>query len=117
MIKTISFIISFLLLTCNQVVLAHGGGHGPINEAQAIAVGSRVVNQFMYSDAGLGFGKLDKSWKEVPANEKRIHKKGDGYYIVSATNKQQGKTLYILMSVSGEVYDANFDGVFPKLKN
>lgn len=116
MIKTISFILSLALLTCTQLVFAHGGGHGPIKETQAIAVASRTMDQFVYHDSGLGFGKLDKSWNDVSENDKRIHDKGDGYYIVSATNQQQGKTLYILMSVSGEVYDANFNGVFPGLK-
>ena len=116
MLKNIIFLLSLLLMTHSQNLFAHGGGHGPISETGAINVASFTVNQFINFDAGLGFGKLDKSWNNISTDEKRIHRKGDGYYIVSATNKKEGKTLYVLMSIGGEVYDANFSGEFPGLK-
>jgi len=53
---------------------------------------------------------------QLPLSDKRIHKKGDGYYIVGLTNIKEEKSLFILMSISGEVYDANFTGNFPGLK-
>ena len=114
--KNILFLLSLLVITNSQSLFAHGGGHGPISEPQAIDAATFVVNQFVRFDAGLGFGKLNKNWNDISADEKRIHKKGNGYYIVSATNKKEGKILYVLMSVAGEVYDANFSGEFPKLK-
>lgn len=116
MMKKILFLLSFLIMTHSQSVIAHDGGHGPVSETQAIDIASFTVNQFVHFDAGLGFGKLSKSWDGISTDEKRIHRKGDGYYIVSATNKQEGKTLYVLMSIGGEVYDANFSGEFPGLK-
>lgn len=116
MIKNIVFLISLLVMAHSQILFAHGGGHGPISEKQAIDVATFTVNEFVQFDAGLGFGKLNKSWNAVPTTEKRIHKKGDGYYIVSTTNKNEGKTLYVLMSIDGEVYDANFSGEFKGLK-
>jgi hypothetical protein len=116
MMKNITFLLSLLFMIYSQSAFAHGGGHGPVSETRAIDIASFTVNQFIHFDAGLGFGKLNKSWKDVSTDEKRIHKKGDGYYIVSTTNKKEGKALYILMSVAGEVYDANFSGEFPRLK-
>ena len=116
MMKKIILLLSFLVIAHSQSVIAHGGGHGPISEDRAIDVASFTVNQFVHFDAGLGFGKLNKSWNDISTDEKRIHRKGDGYYIVSAANKKDGKTLYILMSIGGEVYDANFNGEFPGLK-
>ena len=114
--KKILLLLSLLLMSHSQTALSHGGGHGPISEPKAIEVATFTINQFVHFDAGLGFGKLNKSWNSISKDGKRIHKKGDGYYIVSATNKQESKTLYILMSVGGELYDANFSGKFPKLK-
>ena len=114
--KKILLLLTFLVITQSQIVFAHGGGHGPISETRAIDVASFTVNQFVHFDSGLDFGKLNKSWNAISKDEKRIHRKGDGYYIVSATNKQEGKTLYVLMSIGGEVYDANFTGEFKGLK-
>ena len=114
--KKLILLLLFLVMTHSQSVFAHGGGHGPISETRAIDVATYTVNQFALFDAGLGFGKLDKSWNDISTGEKRIHRKGDGYYIVSATNKMKGKTLYILMSIGGEVFDANFSGDFKGLK-
>ena len=113
MIKSNILTIFFVLgLFVNHSVLAHGGGHRPINDDQAIVVATDIVHQFMVRDPGLGFGKLGSSWKNLPAKAKRIHKKKADYYIVAITNKKMGKILYVLMSGAGEVYDANFSGVF-----
>ena len=114
MLKNILFVISMLFV--HQAAFAHAGGHGPVNEEQAMVIAADIAEQFVNFDPGLGFGKLDKSWKHIPAESRRIHKQGEGYYIVSITNKQVGKVLYLLLSISGEVYDANFTGKFPGLK-
>lgn len=114
MLKRILFIISLMLVY--QTAYSHAGGHGPVDEKQAIAIASDVVEQFVDSDPGLGFGKLDKSWKNVAKRSAKIHKKGNGYYIVSILNTENAKTLYFLLSISGEVYDANFTGEFEGLK-
>jgi len=99
-----------------QATLAHGGGHAPITDQQAILVATGVVDQFVARDPGLGFGKLGASWKNLPANAKKIKTRKPDYYIVGVTNKKEGKTLFVLMTRSGEVYDANFSGVFKGLK-
>jgi len=45
-----------------------------------------------------------------------IYTKGTGYIVVSVLNESEKKTLYILMSESGEVFDANFTGKFDGIK-
>ena len=42
----------------------------------------------------------------------RVFRKLNGYYIVAVENKGDQKTLYVLMSWEGEVYDANLSGDF-----
>jgi len=99
-------------LVIAEGTFAHGGAHKPVNDQQAIAIATEVIQQFVVRDPGLGFGKLSNNWNNLPAKAKRIHKKNAGYYIVAITNNKEGKTLYVLMSGVGEVYDANFSGVF-----
>ncbi len=116
MFKTILSIISLILVIHSPFGYSHGGGHEPINDQQAIKVASSLTKQFVQADAGLGFGKLDNSWISLPDTSKAIHTKGDGYYIVSLTNDSLNKALFVLMSASGEPYDANFTGEFEGLK-
>lgn len=116
MLKQLSIIISLILTLYSANSFSHSGGHDPVSEKEAIFIASNVVIQFVNSDAGLGFGKLKKSWKNISEDNKRIHVKADGYYIVSFNNKTEDKTLYFLLSRSGEVYDANFKGEFKGLK-
>ncbi|MDH5711042.1 MAG: DUF6488 family protein [Gammaproteobacteria bacterium] len=108
-------LIFLLFVTFVQNANAHPGGHGPVNEQQAIEEASYVVEQFTLDDVGLGFDKLAKSWAQLPEGAKRVHKKTDDYYIISLQNEAEGRTLYILMSLTGSVFDANFSGDFPKL--
>lgn len=114
MLKNILFAISLLFVT--QLAQAHGGGHGPVDETQAMTIAVKIVRQFVEHDPGLGFGKLDASWNQVTASNARLHKKGDGYYIFALTNDTDKKSFFVLMSIEGEVYDANLTGNFPGLK-
>ncbi len=59
---------------------------------------------------------LDASWENTAENDKKISKKGNGYYIVSFAGKST-KILYVLISDRGEVYDANYSGKFEDLKD
>ena len=95
-----------------QQVSAHSS-HEPINEQAALKIGVEMSHQMVSSDAGLGFGKLAVSWKSVSVGEGvKLHQRGRGYYIVAVVNSVEKKTLYVLMSNTGEVYDANFSGQF-----
>ena len=83
-----------------------------ISENVAFIVAQRATTSMSRKDAGLGFGQLSESWSMVPKENLAMHKRGTGYYVVSVLNKNEEKTLYILMSESGEVYDANLIGEF-----
>lgn len=114
--RSILLLLFALSIVHGQAALAHGGGHTPITDQQAILVAEDMVDQFIARDPGLGFGKLSANWKNLPASARKIKTKKPGYYIVEVTNKKEGKTLYVLMTRAGEVYDANFSGVFKGLE-
>lgn len=116
--KKIASIVLVGLLACNQQVMAHEGhDHAYITESAAVVVAQKTVVTLTQKDAGLGFGKLPASWAALPAAKIKLHKNGAGYYIVSAQNDAEAKTLYVLMSSEdGEVYDANFTGEFKDLQ-
>ena len=107
-----SFLMLFILLI-SQSIFAHSDhSHRTISDTDALSVASNVVKSLTSRDAGLGFGKLSQSWASLPAKNTVINRRGSGYYIVSVINENEQKTLYILMSSSGEVFDVNFFGVF-----
>ena len=116
MIRKALSVLTLLLLFQAPNALAHSGGHGPIDEGQARAIAADVADQFADSDPGLGFGRLAASWKGIDLEAAKIHVKGAGYYIVALENQAEHKTLYVLMSSTGSVFDANFTGEFPKVK-
>jgi hypothetical protein len=109
--KTQILILLSLLLLVSQHVFSHSD-HAAITKSQAVSIASNIATQFSEKDAGLSFGKLPISWASIPSDNIAIYNKGKGYYIVSVENKSEQKTLYVLMSSSGEVYDANFSGTF-----
>lgn len=114
-----ALIISTIFSTVLFSAAAFGHGshsHGPISAEKAQVVATEVANQFTQNDAGLGFGKLPLNWLDLPAEQSSMHKEGKGYYIVKLDNSDENKSLYVLMSDSGEVYDANFTGEFKDLK-
>ena len=110
----LTFIFTGLLAI--STAWGHGGSHQPISAEKAQKVGLSVSKQFVKSDPGLGFGKLPESWAKLTAEQTTLYKKGKGYYIVKVNNPVEEKTLFVLMAISGEVYDANFSGDFKGLK-
>lgn len=110
----IAIILSYLLISAPA--LGHGGSHAPVPPEVAIKIASSVAKQFTEIDPGLGFGILAANWANLPKEQVSIFKKGKGYYIVEVSNSVEKKSLFVLMAVSGEVYDANFSGEFKGLK-
>jgi hypothetical protein len=111
--------LAALIISCvlfSATAFGHGGSHNPIPPAKALIVATNVANQFTTMDPGLGFGQLSKSWLNLPAAQSSLHKKGKGYYIVKLDNSEEKKSLFVLMAITGEVYDANFSGEFENLK-
>jgi Family of unknown function (DUF6488) len=114
--KLTSIVLLSLLCGVQQVAAHDDHDHKPITEQAAISLGKDVAAKLSVKDSGLGLGKLPETWAKVPAKNAKLHKKGDGYYIVAVANDTEKKTLYVLMSAEGEAYDANFTGEFKKLK-
>jgi len=122
--KILSTALMVLTLLTSQSLFAHSDhAHGPISESAAQSLALDVATNLSSRDAGLssrdaglGFGQLPKTWTSVPTKNVAITKKGPGYYIVSVLNESEKKTLYILMSDGGEVFDANFAGEFEGVK-
>ena len=111
--KLLLSIFLLALLSLNQQAFAHSDHQStPISEIAAMQLATDVSTQLSSRDAGLGFGQLAVSWAAIPKQNVSILKKGNDYYIVTVLNVQEKKTLYILMSIGGEVYDANFTGKF-----
>jgi Family of unknown function (DUF6488) len=105
----------FLLLVVlgTQQALAHSDHqHDPISDAKALTLATEVSTQLSSKDTGLEIGQLPTSWGSIPEKNASIYKKGKGYIIVSVLNNNEKKTLYVLMSQGGDVYDANFSGTF-----
>lgn len=98
-----------------QVAYSHDGEHKPVNEGQAVAIALDTAKQFVDFDPGLDFGTLDASWKNATMKDAKMHKKGNGYFIIGILNRDENRTLYVLVSIMGEVYDANFSGDFEGL--
>ena len=101
----------------HQAVMAHDGHqHQQLSAWDVLAIAHKTLSQLTEKDAGIG--RLPMSWTQVPADAVKLHKKGQGYYIVAATNAVEAKTLYLLLSEEdGAVYDVNYTGEFKKLKN
>lgn len=114
--KTLLFLLFTAVLISPHQAAAHGDHEyqepRAISEAVAFIVAQRASISMSRKDAGLGFGQLSESWSAVPDEDLSMHKKGAGYYVVSVFNKSENQTLYILMSETGDVYDANLIGIF-----
>ena len=92
--KKLAALLLASVLGTTQLAMAHDDHeHSYITEPAALVVAQKTLTQLTEKDAGLGFGKLPASWTEVPAKNVKLHKNGDGYYIVAATNDAEGKTL------------------------
>jgi hypothetical protein len=116
--STIRILVSLLLvfLFHSQTVLAHGDDHGPITEEQVLTITTAAVAQLVESDVGLGFGQLKTSWNALPKSATRIRSKVADYYIVGVEHEKEGRTLFVLISADGGIYDANFTGKFKELE-
>lgn len=116
--KVISqFFLVAMLSIVHPFVFAHGDHeHPPIAPKEAEQAALRAVQHFTTQDMGLGFGKLNKSWGQLSFDAAKVDREEAGYFIVGVSNASEAKTLYVLISDEGDIYDANFSGTFPKLK-
>lgn len=105
--KVFSTIVLLVLLSFNLQVSAHGGGHGAINDQQAVMVTAKTIKQMTFKDFGYELGQLDESWKNIKESDISVVEQGSGFFIVSANNSTQEKTIYFKIAANGQVLAAN----------
>jgi Family of unknown function (DUF6488) len=117
--KRISFVAIFALLMTAATNLYAGPGHShdlperaKIDDQGAIAAASKYVPLMIARKTPVEGAELDAEWGTTADENKAISKKGQGYYVVSFNNPAKGKMLYLLLSDTGELYNANFTGTF-----
>ena len=112
--KILSSVFLVVMLLISHSLFAHIGGHDSVHitEPTAQAIALQVADSLSAKDAGLGFGKLPETWASLTAESTAIFEKGTGYYVVSVNNEKEEKTLYVLMTDTGDVYDVSFTGEF-----
>ena len=109
--RTLKTCILVLALGLSSMSLAHGS-HEPVSAERAKEIAKYVAVRLTEADRGMGFGILDRSWKEIPDDKVSISGSGPGYLVVALEHDAEKRTLYVLMSKDGDVYDANFSGQF-----
>lgn len=115
MLNKLFSIFVLMILLHTKSLYAHGN-HVHLGDADVIEIATAIAEQLVDFDANLGFGKLKPSWRDLPAHAASIHSKTADYYIASVSNKAENRILFLLISVEGDLYDANFTGEFPDLK-
>lgn len=132
-IKTLIHAIALIIITIPLVYAGpdhdhnHGHSHGDgkhthshakkLDDQGALAAASKGVTAIINQNHPVEDTLLDSTWRDTSSVDQKISKKGNGYYIVSFNNKESGKILYVLISDTGEIYDANFSGKFDGLKD
>jgi hypothetical protein len=96
---------------------AHGHSHShkvrkKLDEAGAIKAASKGVGIIIEQKHSVEGEELDADWGKVPEGAKTVSQKGKGFYIVKFEKSDASKSLYVLMSDSGVVYDTNYSGEF-----
>lgn len=112
-----TFATTFSLLLTSCLAFSHGDDDHAhtIQSVEARRIALQTAKTFVTTDPNLGFGKLAASWNDLKMSKTKLHEDGDGYFIVTVNNEAELKTLYVLISKTGDVYDANFEGTFPDL--
>lgn len=93
------------LITPAGVAIAHSD-HGAISEQSAIQIASKTVKQMTFKDMGYQAGQLDAGWKSVSSEDIEVVDIRDGFYVVSATNKEAKKSVYFKIGANGQVLQA-----------
>ncbi|WP_188152391.1 DUF6488 family protein [Teredinibacter waterburyi] len=113
-----SFVVCFSVLLFANAGYAHENHNKmPVSIKKALDIGLSTAHQYSREDSPFALKKLPVSWAALDQSAVKIHKNGRGYYIVSVENKAEAKTLYVLIALAGDVFDANFSGefkLFPK---
>lgn len=97
----------FIVLLFNTGSAFAHGEHGKISAKEAIQVAIKANQKLTFKDFGFKVEKLNESWKKLAKDDFKLYAAQANRYIVSASNKANNKTIYFLMSMSGEVLKVN----------
>jgi hypothetical protein len=102
----------FIALLFNTGSAFAHGEHGKISVKEAIQVAIKATQKLTFKDFGFEVGKLTESWKTLTKDDFKLYAAQANRYIVRASNKANSKTIYFLMSMSGEVLKVNQEAKF-----
>lgn len=109
--KKLIIILFITLMFSTNSAFAHGD-HGKISPKAAIQIAMKATQQLTFKDLGFAVGKLNANWKELTADDYKLYSAEANRYVISATNKTNAETIYLLMSMSGEVLKVNSEAKF-----
>lgn len=84
----------------------------PLDDKGAIVAAGQAVKNLRHQGLPVEGLVLEADWEQIGDSEKKLNKKGPGYFIVSINNVSLKKKLYVLLSETGDLYDANYNGQF-----
>ena len=85
-------------------VLAHSD-HGHINDQQAISIAAKSIKKLTFKDYGFEVGKLNDSWQDISSEAFSVISKNDDYYVVQASNNNDGDHVYFKIAKNGQLLD------------
>lgn len=95
----------------------HDHSHGAeslITAEDALEAASGAIDALIAQQYLVGGAVLPESWKTATNNT--IETENPNYIIVRVAHPTENKSLYLLFSTEGELYDANFTGQFEGLE-
>ena len=99
------------LMFSTNSALAHSD-HGNISPKAAIQIAAKATKQLTFKDFGFKVRKLSDTWKNLTTENFKLHATEANRYVVSANNESENKTIYFLMTMSGDVLKVNSEAKF-----
>jgi len=118
-----SLVLSMVLVLPSGLAFAgpgHDHSHGfelpaKMTEADTLKAVNGTINALIAQEYGVDGAVLNESWKNVTDAHKTIQERNVSYSIVRVKHPTEDKSLYLLFSSIGELYDATFTGQFEGL--
>lgn len=102
-----------LFLATTVSATAHPFGHSSIEEQEARFIATSAAAYLTQRDVGLEGGLLPESWNDMRAENTEVRARVDGDWVISISNSEDARTLFMVIDAMGRVVDMNFTGVFP----
>jgi len=100
------FIFCLLSLALCQGAIAHSE-HSMISEGAALSIAKRAVSKLSFKDLGYNVGKLSKQWSLLKDTDFTLLDSKGNYFLVSATQTDIGKIIYLKITTSGQLISVN----------